>query len=101
MDGVVTRVADHEGLTPFPCHERRPCELAYVLFEAGEVADLVYCHLARVPAQLAPSSKEPADQFFSRVGDLVGGSAIGKDRLLVPHQGYPAEPCDQWLLANA
>jgi len=101
MDRVVARVAGHEGLSPFPCHERRPCELASVLFEAGEVADLVNYHLALVSAQLAPSSKEPADQLLALVGDLVRGRAVDEDRSLVPHQGYPAEPSDQWLLARA
>nr|WP_276975286.1 hypothetical protein [Ferrimicrobium acidiphilum] len=97
----MARVADHEGLAPLPQHERHPWGLGCVLFETGEVADLVNKHLARLPAQLAPSSKQPADQLLPLVGDLVGRSAVDEDRPLVSHQGYPAEPRDQWLLAIA
>jgi len=97
MDSVVARVADEEGRTPLSCHERRPCELADVLFEAGEGADLVNCYLARFRVQLAPSSKEPVDQLLPRVGDLVGRSAVDEDRPLVSHQGYPAELSDEPL----
>jgi hypothetical protein len=30
----------------------------------------------------------------------VRGRAVDEDRSLVPHQGYPVEPCDQRLLAG-
>ena len=97
----MTRVADHEGLAPLPQHERRPWGLDCVQFETGEVADLVNNHLARLPAQLAPSSKQPANQLLPLVGDLARGSTVDDDRPLVSHQWYPAEPCDKWLLAYA
>jgi len=71
----------------------------YVLFEARKVTEPGVLPLARFPAQLAPMSQEPADQLPRVV--LVRGSAVDEDRLLIPHQGYPAEPCDQRLLAHA
>jgi integrase len=56
VDGIVAGVADHEGFSAFPCHERRPRGLVLTrLAEAGEFADLVHDHRARVLAQLAPS----------------------------------------------
>ena len=101
MDGVVAGAADHQGLAPLPGHDGHPRGLACSGFaEAGEVADLVHEHSARVPAQLAPSGKEPGDQFLARVGDPAG-DAVSDDRVLVACEGYPAEPGDQWLLAVA
>ena len=51
VDGVVAGGADHEGLASFGRHEHRPRGLAWSgLPEAGELADLVHVHLARVAA---------------------------------------------------
>jgi hypothetical protein len=48
VDGVMAGVADHEGLSPFPGHEVRPCRLVCSgLVELGEFADLVDLHLSR------------------------------------------------------
>ena len=68
--------------------------------QAGEFADLVHDHRARVAAQLAPARQEPSDQLLARVGHRAG-NAVGQDRVLVALEGYPAEPGDQRLLAVA
>jgi hypothetical protein len=68
--------------------------------EAGEFADLVNCHLVRLPRQLAPPFEEPGYQFLAWVRSL-GEDAVDEDRGLVACEGYPAEPCDQRLLACA
>ena len=39
-----------------------------------------------------------ASQLLPRIGDWTR-LVVGQGRPLVPHQGYPAEPSDQWLLA--
>ncbi|MCW2914894.1 MAG: hypothetical protein JWN52_2962 [Actinomycetia bacterium] len=77
MDGVVAGRADHEGLAVHLGHFRRPRGLVWSdLPEAGEFADLVDDHLARVAAQLTPPGEEPVDQLFTGVWG-PGGDAVG------------------------
>lgn len=57
-------------------------------------------HLVRLSTQLAPPFEEPHDQLLAGVREL-GRDAVDEDRSLVACEGYPAEPCDQRLLACA
>ena len=94
-------LADYEGLSPFPGHEGGPRGLVWSWFaEPGELGDLVDCHRAVLPAQLAPAGAEPMDQLL--VGcEHQDRNGIGNDRVLVSRERYPAEPCYQVLLAVA
>ena len=77
VDGVVAGGADHEGLASLGRHERRPLRLAWPgLPKAGQLADLVHQHLARVAAQLAPPCQEPVDQLLAGVGGRFGDTVI-------------------------
>jgi hypothetical protein len=99
VDGVVAGAADREGLTPHLGHFRRPGRLSRAGFpEAGELADLVHQHLARLPAQFASPFQEPVDQFLLRVEDRPGDVAV-QYRVFLPHQWNPAEPGYQVRLA--
>ena len=101
VDGIVARSADHEGLPPFGCHDRRPCWLVGSgLTEPREFGDMVNHHGADVLTQLAPAPHEPVDDLFAGIGH-PNRSTINDDRALVPCEGYPAEPCYQILLAVA
>src|SRR5262249_32439469 len=101
VDGVVAGVADHEGLALFPGHECRPGGLVWSGFpELRELADLVHEHLGRVAAQFASPFQERGDQFLTGRGSRRG-DAVVELCVPVPCKWYPAEPCDQWLLASA
>ncbi len=97
MDGIVTRLADHKGLPPFGCHDRRPCWLVGSgLTEPREFGDVVNHHRADVLTQLAPAPHEPVDDLFAGIGN-PNRSTINDNRALVPCERYPAEPCYQML----
>ena len=68
--------------------------------QAGELADLVHQHLARFAAQLTPPGQESVDQLLAGVGGRWG-DAVAQDRVLVAHEGNPAEPGYQVRLAVA
>ena len=101
MDGILARSADHEGLPPFGCHDRRPCWfVGSGLTEPREFGDVVDHHGARLLTQLAPAPHEPVDDLLAGIGH-PNRSTISDDRALVPCEGYPAEPSYQILLAGA
>src|SRR3974377_2435488 len=101
MDGVMAFRADHERLAPPFHHEPSPSGLFRSGFaEIGELADLVNCHAARLPANLAFSPEQPQGQLFAGIGDPFR-NAVGEDRPGLPFQRYSAEPCDPWLPAAA
>ena len=92
-------LADNKSLPPLLDHERRPCGRACcAVAETCEFPDLVHCHLGRVPTHLTPSPQEPNSQLLPWIGEWTR-LVVGQSRPLVPHQGYPAEPSDQWPLA--
>ncbi len=59
--------ADHKGFaSPFR-HERHPRWLLWLsgFVQVGEFADVVHPHALRLPAQFAPTGKEPTDKLFA------------------------------------
>jgi len=60
----------------------------------------VHNDLAGLLVQLTPLSQEPDHQLLAGVVRPVG-NAVGKDRIPVAHEWYPAEPGYQGLLAVA
>lgn len=94
-------VSDHEGLAPLPGHECRPGRLVCSgWFELSESADLVHLHLSRFLAQFAPALAEPDGQLLEGMGHRWW-DAVDERRVRCACEWYPAEPCDQWLLAVA
>src|SRR5260370_9348236 len=92
--------ADYEGLAPLPGHVLRPRGLWLSRREeVGELADLVHLHPGPLAAQFAPACPEPGDQLLA--AGARGARAVVDDCVLLPGEGYPAEPPDQWLSALA
>jgi hypothetical protein len=60
----------------------------------------VHDHVAGLLAYLAGPLEEPQGQLLAGVGD-PHRDAVVEDRLPLPFQRYPAEPCDQRLPAFA
>src|SRR5215472_11319030 len=95
MNSVMAFRADHECFAPPFRHQPCPFGLSWSrLAEVGELADVVNCHVARLPADLAFPAEQPQGQFFAGVADPFR-DAVGDDRLSLSLEWYPAEPCDQ------
>src|SRR6266566_5883635 len=101
MDGVVAGAADDERLATFPGHEvhpRGPFGLTRSV-EVGEPADLVDLDAVPLSAKLALTTREPLGDLAVTVRGGVG-DAVERNRVPVPPEGYPSEPCDQWCPAG-
>src|SRR5439155_1332690 len=68
--------------------------------EVGEFTVVVYLHLVRAVADLAPVGEQPCDQLLApRWGRVC--AAVGEDRVALPFEWYAAESCHEWFPALA
>jgi hypothetical protein len=97
----MTGPADYEGLAALFGHDGHPLGWAGLPgpAEIGKFADLMYFDISVLLADFAfvpeKSLNDLAVTARGRVRDAING-----DRVPVPLEGNPTEPCDQWFPAR-